>query len=804
MTMIKQSRICLGAAPLLLAGPVLAGDVVGSSAVTTSEAGLTEIVVTATRREESLQDVPVSVNAVSAAELQQNAIVRLQDLQLASLTVQETGIGNNIFIRGIGSGINPGFEQSAGTYVDGVYRGRGQQSRAPLLDVSRVEILRGPQTTLFGKNSVAGAINVTTAGPTRDFEGYVNGSYDFDLGEQQVEAALSGPLSDRARGRLSGRYLSSDGFVENLTMDRDEAQRDDYSLRGQVQFDVTDNLTATVKAEVGSFDKDGRSLEVMNERPATAGPFAGLTYSQILLALGQPASVANNTLDYRRSGNDDTSRNDSEEYVLTLDWLLGEHTLTSISAWSGYDFDEHCDCDFTGADIFNVALSESFDQFSQEIRLASPVGRTVDYLVGGYFDDTSLEYRDSIQVGSGSVLVPLINARLPGAGTAIGNTGTPRVFEQDATSWSLFARATWNVSDDLRLNLGARYADERKDASRELAISGIDGSPLAGIQALVAPAVYAQVFNVRAHSLDDSRSESHLMPSASVQYDLADDVMAYASYTEGFKSGGYDARSNNPTSPPAVVCTGPGVPAGCIPATGVGTFEFKEEKSESYELGLKSRFAHDRAEVNVAYFYTDFTNLQVSTFDGVLGFNVKNAGAAQVQGIELDARWALSEYVALRGSAVWTDFEYQSFIGQCYTGQSPNAPDGVNCDYAGQTNQYVPDLAGNLAVDFSMPVGAQLKLGSTLELVYSDDYYPQATLDPTTVQDAFAKVNLRLSIGAADGIWELAVLGRNLTDETVTANVTDMPLAARTFGAPSYGAFVEPPRSVAVQGTIRF
>jgi hypothetical protein len=237
---------------------------------------------------------------------------------------------------------------------------------------------------LFGKNSVAGAINVTTARPTADLEGYLSASYDFDLDAKQVEGALSGPLSDRVRGRVSGRWLLSDGYVENLTMDRNESQRDDYTARGQVEFDVTDNLTATVKAEVGSFDKDGRNLEVMNERPAQAGPFARYTYSQILAALGQPSSVLNNTLDYKRSGNDDTSRNDSEEYVLTLDWRLGQHTLTSITGFSSYEFDEHCDCDFTGANIFNVDLGENFDQFSQEIRLASPVGNTIDYLVGAY------------------------------------------------------------------------------------------------------------------------------------------------------------------------------------------------------------------------------------------------------------------------------------------------------------------------------------------------------------------------------------------------------------------------------------
>ena len=183
--------------------------------------------------------MPVSVNAISGDQLTKSGVVRLQDVQLPSLTVQEGGLGNNVYIRGIGSGINPGFEQSAGTYVDGIYRGRGQQSRAPLFDVERVELLRGPQTTLFGKNSVAGAINVTSAQPTSTLDGYVTGTYDFDLEQAAVEGAISGPLGDRVRGRLSGRALSADGFVENLTIGGGEPSRDDMSARAQLAFDIT-------------------------------------------------------------------------------------------------------------------------------------------------------------------------------------------------------------------------------------------------------------------------------------------------------------------------------------------------------------------------------------------------------------------------------------------------------------------------------------------------------------------------------------------------------------------------------------
>jgi hypothetical protein len=158
----------------------------------------------------------------------------------------------------------------------------------------------------------------------------------------------------------------------------------------------------------------------------------------------------------------------------------------------------------------------------------------------------------------------------------------------------------------------------------------------------------------------------------------------------------------------------------------------------------------------------------------------------------------------LRGSLAWTDFEYQEFFGQCYVGQVPDAPDGRNCDYAGKTNMFVPDLSGSVALDWSIAVGAKLALTTTLETVYSDAYYPQATLDPATLQDSYAKYNARIALASQDGTWEIALLGRNLTDEVVTGYAADIPLAARTFGAPSYGSFVAPPRSVAVQALVKF
>ena len=451
---------------------------------------LDEIEVTAQKRVESLQDVPIAVSAVGGDKIADAQIMRIEDLKnyVPSLFMTETAIGNNISIRGIFSGVNPGFEQSVGTYVDGVYRGRSQQTRAPFLDLERVEILRGPQSILFGKNSVGGALNITTARPTDEFEAMVSALYEPRYNERELTAHLSGPFTERLRGRLAASHREMDGYIDNPTLDSDEPERDETTVRGWFELDVTDSISAALKAEIGKFDVVGRQIEIAQELPAAAGPFAGLTYSQILAAFGQNSSVLDNTADYVRSSNGDFSNNDTQEFVLQVDWQLGEGTLTSITAYSAYDFDELCDCDFTGGNVFNVTIAEEFDQASQELRLTSPAGGSFDYILGAYYETSDVTYRDTILLPAGSVLVPLLNANpafngtpLQGiAGTAVADTGAPRHFSQDARSYSVFAQLGLNLSEELRTTFGLRYSRDDKDARRTLAITEIDGDLLDG------------------------------------------------------------------------------------------------------------------------------------------------------------------------------------------------------------------------------------------------------------------------------------------------------------------------------------
>jgi len=785
---------------------------------------LEEIVVTARKRSESLQDVPLSVVAVTGELMQQQGIKGLEDLQykIPNFAMTEAGIGTAVSIRGIFSGVNQGFEQSVATYIDGIHYGRAQQARAPFLDVERVEVLRGPQSILFGKNSVAGALNIISAQPTSDWEGYAQGNYAPRYGEWETLGAISGPITDGLRLRVAGRYHSGDGFVENLTLDRDEPQTKDWNLRGIVAWDVTDKLEFSLKAEHGVFDADGRNIEIYNERPSISPnpAFQGKTYAQILSFIGAAfptafvdPSVLNNVKDGKRSSNGDFSNNKSDNVVLTANWDTDIGTVTSISGYSRFKYSELCDCDYTGAVAFNVGLQEEYKQFSQELRLVSPKVGKIDYIVGAFYQTSNDKYSDQINVPADSVLVPVVNMMAPPNGTLIANTRAARKASADSNSYSAFAQVTYNFTDAARLTLGGRVTHEEKDGDREITIQRLDGTPLAGAQAVAAPLVFGSVFKISStnlttiaglpipqaavanallaalgtHPVSGKLSKTGFVPSATFQYDVSDDIMLYTSAVKGTKSGGFDFRGNN---------------RGFYP-TMADAFEFAEEKATSFEAGAKTRFLDGRAIFNVALYYTKMKDLQVSVFDGTLGFVVGNADA-RTMGVEVDGRFRITRDLTLRGSGAYTNFEFTDYPnGQCYPGQVPNGIGG-QCDYKGMTNQLVAKWQGNLALDYVTGITNSLQFRGSTDVFATSKYFTAANLDPNQVQDGYAKVNMRLALGDPNNRWEVAVLGENLFDKITSPYGGSTPLAYSTFGAYSQVNIVSEGRTFTLQGRVNF
>jgi len=770
------------------AGTAAALAMFGSALAQEEPAELEEIVVTAQKREQLAQDVPISMVVRSGERIDELALGRIRDLKayVPNLATSETSLNTNIAIRGIFSGPSQGFWQSVGTYVDGVYRGRSQQTRAPFLDLQRVEVLRGSQNILFGRNSIAGALNITTAQPTASFEAEVGLLYEPELGERELTGVMSGPLGEGVRGRIALREVSSDGYMQDLTLGRAVPKRDDSALRATLALEPSDRLDIRLRAETSTFDVLGRNSEVIEDRTAVAGPFAGLNYSQILVSLGQDPSVLNTTQDYARSSNGDVSNNALDESVVTIDYRFGDLTLTSVTGYSSYDYDEVCDCDFTGGNVFTVLQNEAFDQLSQEVRVASPEGRDLDFIFGLYYQRSDLDFFDTLVVTDESILVPIVNAVTQSTnGQFLANTATPRYFHLDTSSVSIFGQADWRLGSRVRLTAGLRLSDERASASRELSITGLDYAALAPPAATVAPALYAGLFNVRGHEIGGRRSDTLTMPSLGLQYDFGADSMGYVTIARGAKSGGFDPRSNNPV--------GLG-----------GAFEFEDERATNFEAGAKLRLPEQNAEIDVALFHTKIEDMQVSVYDGVLGYNVKNAGEAVTEGLEIEARWAVTRRLTLSGSLALTDFEFRDYLGQCYFGQPADAPDGINCNYAGKTNQYVPDSSAVLGLAYVVPMKGGLSLRTLVDVLYSDEYFRTPTLDPEQVQPSYTMLNARLAFGNAARGWEVALVGRNLTDVTVVSYSVSIALAGPVFGTPGVWGFVDPPRTVAVQGTLRF
>ena len=754
---------------------------------------LDEVVVTAQKRVQKLEDVPISLTAINGAKLEEAGIVSISGISdyTPSFNMTQTGIGTNIAIRGISSGVNQGFEQSAAMFVDGIHYGRAQLARAPFLDIERIEVLRGPQSILFGKNSTAGAISIINAKPGDEFFGKLNLSYEPEYEEREARLVLSGPISETVGGRMAILSRKSDGFIENTTLDRNESADEDRVIRATLEWKPTDTWDFTLKLEDGSFDSNGRNVEavkpVTNPEPKLNPTNNPNPYKTTLELLTRGKYHLDTTDDGKRQSNGDYSFNDTSNITLTAEHDIGGLTLTSVTGYNGYTYSELCDCDFTGAPGFNIFSDEKYRQISQELRLASSADQTVSWIGGVFYQGSNIQFHDNIFVPRDSFIATAVDQRLRGA-------STQRDFDQDTKLYAVFAQATWNITDTNRLILGGRYSDEEKEASRHQYHVTPTGIVLP--QGTVAD-TYNQlwsVFFIDPHNIKSDRNESGFDPQIIFQQDLNATDRLYASYTTGFKSGGYDVRAN----------AAPNNLGGVFPNIG-GSWEFEKEKVKNYELGGKFLLG-SAAELNVAIFRSDFTNMQTSQFDGKLTFNVTNAGEARVQGLEVDGRWAITSDLLLRGGVSYLDFEYLDFPnGQCAFGQAPNSGP-TTCSQTGMRREFVPKYQGNLGLDYDINLSNGWKITNTLDVIFNDGYLTTPSLDKRFVQSSYTKLNARIALSGTDDMWELALVGKNLTDESIITYANGLPVASlltREAGSGFY-AFYEPARSVAIQGSIKF
>ncbi|WP_381514011.1 TonB-dependent receptor [Sphingorhabdus buctiana] len=785
-----------------MAAPAMAQD------APADDSGIEEIVVTAQKREQSLQDVPMSISAVGADTLRDAGATGIAGVAALvpslSLVANNQPLAQSYRIRGLGTDPNiPTFEPSVALFIDGVYMPRSGIGVDDLVDLERVEVLKGPQSTLHGKNATAGVISVVSKRPSDSFEGSIEGTLSWIEGGRtplayRIAGSLSGPISDRVRARVTGVYYDAGASFRNLTSAEQANEMKRYALRGQIEFDLSDSITFNLtgaRSEV--LDSNGTNPDWT--RGVSPEPSYLLDNNPILNArFGVTACPDNNPTNRIICTTDPNRSNSSSDMVSgTLTADLGLATLTSITAWSQYE------SELLATDIDQVALplitfrdTQAGESFSQELRLVSPTGGTVEWLLGGYYLDTKFERGDRgqtemFEIQPAAALFPLAPGILP-AQVVYGQPGDKGFQDSRASSkyFALFGQATYSLSDLFSLTAGLRWQTETKKASINNRATFTPnpnlpvGHPLAGINILTASLVPAATFPAGVPingKLPDIKDDNFTW-NVTANITPNDDALIYASYARGSKSGGYN------------IGFGSAVPA----LRGFGA-----ETVDHWELGGKFDLADRRARLALSLFRSDYNDYQNAGFVG-LQYLVNNADKVRVTGIEAEGTFRLADGLTMNLGGAYIDSEFKSYTGgACWFGRTPDSnptPTGVftSCDLSGSQLPLAPKwrMTGALQYEHQLSVG---ELYARTDLNWqSKANVNSASLDPRHVQKAFALVNARMGVRFENGL-DLSFWASNLFNKTIVQQSGVLSFFGTTSG---YQNYLGAPRQVGV--TARF
>jgi outer membrane receptor protein involved in Fe transport len=817
---------------------------------------LEEVIVTAQKRAENLQDVPISVSTVGAEKIQDNTIFNFSALAdfVPSLHIAEASVNTNIYMRGIGSGNNRGFEQSVGMYLDGVYLGRGRQYRSALMDVERVEVLRGPQGTLFGKNTVAGAINITSASPVPgdEAQGEINASIE-ENGGQIYEGYIQGG-TDTFAARLALRYRETDGYVYNAYLEQDEGALDETGGRLTLVWQPSDTFSANMKYTNMQRERDGANsatwrfldADQRTQQVPSRSAFASIAYTLMDTFFPDFPSVAGQDFTTYKDNNcgldkscssagigykPDSYDDEIENFSLNMNWELGNGTLTSVTGWAGYKYNDDVDVDWLPLQFIDRSDIHDFEQFSQEIRWASDIGDRFTYTVGAYYDENELDMEGQVgidtnfdglfpqfaQVAYGAPFPNLLTL-LTGGAYGSDQISRNHNFNQETESWAVFAQGTFEITDSLRVTGGLRYTEEEKDAlsSQRLGDQNCASDPNRTEAKSISMTgacpegynyfldiIQAQNFNTYNKEWAGSRKTDDLSPSLNLQWDMGDASMLYVSWSQGFKSGGFSAADDGEPGDFSVAQLPP--PGGFVSTVPNADFEFDDESVDAIEIGGKHEFLDGRMRLNWAAFYSEYEDLQTTIFKGV-GFSVKNAASSEVQGFEVDWLMQITDSLRLGVNMAYLDATYGDFVdGPCdaiqldqnsLCGTTAGIAQGSVNDLTGVNTLYASDWSGNAFIDYRRPLGG-MELFAGVDMNYRSEFSSAGDNDPYDLIDDYTKVNARIGLGGER--WELVAYGRNIFDEVAYQQSFDTPVLAG-----SHTRFMEEGAVFGVRGTLRF
>ena len=716
---------------------------------TGEDRGLEEIVVTARKRDESLQDVPISIVTTAGEDLRKNGVQRMESFATSVPNLQyslQPSANDSIHIRGIGSAVNFGFETAVGLVVDGFYYGKTKIGRAAFLDLERIEVLRGPQGAILGKNNSAGAINLTTAKPTDDFEGMASVTANFEGDEGfSTEALLSGPLTETLKGRIAVRHDGYDGYIDNLQFGEPEQERDDWTGRATLTWEPNDNINVLGTYQRVDFTRHGHGRELYVCGPGKSAQLSapGLPADDCELnSVKSAASYVNGVTQRDRF----TQELDMAHLAINAD--LGGHRLTSLTGFMRYDTLDVFDSDNTPTLDQQIIIPEKYDQLLQELRLGGTRGR-FDYTIGLFFLTTDQD--DEFHF----ILLPL-SLDLVVAGT------------QEATTRAAFGEVTFGFTDSIDLTVGGRYTHERKelDQNHHFAIPFTDTEIL------------------RVYTVSPSREENNFSPNLDLRWRPTENAMFYGSVRTGFRGGGFDRFLFAPDQ-----------------ATADATIEFDEEDVTAFEVGTKLELRDGTVRLNVALFRSEYEDLQVASFVTETQFRVDNAATAVSQGVEVDLDWQPTDSFLLNAKFAALDAEFDSFPNaQCYTGQTLEQgcrPGTLGQDLSGKPLPFAPDFQASVGASYKWQLGSNLRLTLFGQVNHSSGMFLGGDLHPAKEQDSYQLVNGRVTLSSASETWELSVIGRNLTDEEVMT-------ATNNSSPDGIDAYLMEPRVLGIQGTFRF
>ncbi len=810
------------------------------------------IIVTATRRAQDVQDIPIAVTAVSPAQLEAQGVDNIQEVTSVapSFSSSQAQIASGsvvLRIRGVGTTSNNiGFESATGIFIDGAYQSRPGVALNEFVDIERVEVLRGPQGTLFGRNTSAGALNITTNRPDLDdFGGFVNAGYgNFD--EISLQGAINLPLVQDTLGlRVTGAYRQRDGFLdvvdETGTVIGDTNDVDQYLVRGQLGWDTESGLRGRLIVDYSnSTSSCCGAIELYQTPLVPAGAFAAVGLGANG-GNGQPF-VSNNpfgqsefaeALDNRVVSANFAPTADVENYGVTgeVEFPLSDNAdIIFIGSYRKFDSVENYDSDFTANDLFNVALNLELETYTAELRIQGEAfGGKLNYVLGGYFSDESIDQSANFALGTdydrnvgalfggaaGPAPLQLFSGGVNPAGTNVTNR-----FQQSAQSYSIFTNNTFEIVSGLNLTLGARYSWEEKeggftqtDAQNQicpailgsLAANAIP-APLAnpvfalGCFGFTAPADLPQAAVlplVRTFQADFSDEE--LIYTAQLAYSFAAPVNVYASFTHGYKSGGINLDTTA--------------------AVGGRSPTFLSEEVDAYEIGLKSRLIDDAVTFNLALFYEEFKNFQVLEFTGT-AFETFNVPKAISQGIEIETLIRPTDELSFNVAATILEAEYPD---DCAGDQT--APQVVSLCGFDLTN--APQFVAIFGANYDKPIGNGMEFFASGQVRIEGDQRTstqgivppaappgatqaqvQALVDAAPliiadVQDGNEFINLRAGLRFADGAYSIEGFVNNLTDNVVRG-VTFNTTLRGSGAANSRSAFSLQPRTYGVVVRAKF